>query len=189
MTSYIGEAPVDETLQPVFRAMQEQFGFVPNFFRVQSARPDLIDAEARLVDAILLRNGALTRHQKEYIFLVCSAANLSTYCVTAHCEMVRLLGLHGPAPEQIAVDPAAADLPMVLKALLAFAAKLNTQPAKVCRRDVDALRTYGYTDEQILETVLMVGLAKFANFVSLGLGITPDFDPPQAVLDRIGANA
>jgi len=35
---------------------------------------------------------------------VCSAANLSTYCVTAHCEIVRILGIEGPEPEQIALD-------------------------------------------------------------------------------------
>ena len=47
---------------------------------------------------------------------------------------------------------------------------------KIGKTDVDDLHTYGYGDEQILETVLMVGLAKFANFVSSGLGTRPDFD-------------
>lgn len=47
-----------------------------------------------------------------------------------------------------------------------------------------ALHTYGYTDAQILETVLMVGLAKFSNFVAFGLGTVPDFDPSQAILAR-----
>jgi len=48
-----------------------------------------------LVHALLVKEGALSRRHKEYIFLVCSAANLSTYCVTAHCEIVRMLGLKG----------------------------------------------------------------------------------------------
>jgi alkylhydroperoxidase family enzyme len=55
-----------------------------------------------------------------------------------------------------------------LKALLNFAAKLNRQPAKVGRRDIDALHTYGSTAQQILETVMMVGLAKFSNYVAFG---------------------
>lgn len=185
--SYLHEVPADENDIPTLGVMKNTFGFIPNFFRAQTMRPDLIDAEAQLVGAILLKEGALTRKEKEYIFLICSAANLSTYCVTAHCEMVRMLGIQGPEPEQIAVDHAAADIPMVLKALLAFAAKLNNQPGKVGRRDVDALRTYGYSDEQILEAVLMVGLAKFANFVSIGLGTVPDFDPPKLLLERRGA--
>jgi alkylhydroperoxidase family enzyme len=74
-----------------------------------------------------------------------------------------------------------------MKALLNFAAKLNRQPAKVSRRDIDVLHTYGYTGAQILETVLMVGLAKFSNFVAFGLGTLPDFDVSQAVLARAEA--
>jgi uncharacterized peroxidase-related enzyme len=177
----------DENDLPTLRAIKDSFGFVPNFYRAQTMRPDLIDAEVQLVNAILVKEGALTRQQKEYIFLVCSAANLSTYCVTAHCEMVRMLGIQGPEPEQIALDHTAANLPVPLKALLNFAAKLNRQPTKVARRDIDALHTYGYTDQQIMEAVLMVGLAKFANFVSFGLGTAPDFDPSKAILARFSA--
>lgn len=179
--SYLPQV-ADENDLPTLRLIKDTFGFIPNFFRAQTMRPDVIDAEVQLVGAILVKEGALTRQQKEYIFLVCSAANLSTYCVTAHCEMVRMLGIEGPEPEQIALDHAATNLPMTLKALLNFAAKLNRQPSKVSRRDIDALHTYGYTDEQILETVLMVGLAKFSNFVAFGLGTVPDFDASKVVL-------
>ena len=182
----------DENDLPMLQQIKDAFGFVPNFYLAHTIRPDLINAEAQLVDAILGKEGALTRQQKEYIFLVCSAANLSTYCVTAHCEMVRMLGIEGPEPEQIALDHTAANLPMQMKALLNFAAKLNRQPTKVSRRDIDALHTYGYNDEQVLETVLMVGLAKFANFVAFGLGTAPDFDASKVVLrgaETAGANA
>ena len=50
---------------------------------------------------------------------------------------------------------------------------------------MDALRTYGYTDEQIHEAVVMVGLAKFANYIAFGLGTLPDFDSSKlAFLER-----
>src|SRR5262249_10198678 len=103
------------------------FGFIPNFFRAQTLRPDLIDAEAGLVSAILVKEGALTRRQKEYIFLVCSAGNLSTYCVTAHCEIVRMLGIEGPEPEQIALDHTVSDIPNSEKALLDVVAEDGLQ--------------------------------------------------------------
>jgi len=104
--------------------------------------------------------------------------------VTAHCEIVRMLGIEGPEPEQIAVDHTATKLPMTLKALLNFAVKLNKEPRKVGSRDIDALRTYGYTEEQILEAVVMVGLAKFANHIAFGLGTVPDFKVAPAILQR-----
>ena len=173
--SYLRETTFDEKDYPTLKLIKEDYGFIPNFFKAQTARPDLLDAEVGLVDAILIKEGALARSQKEYIFLVCSAANLSTYCVTAHCEIIRMLKLAGPEPEQIALDHMSTDLPMVDKALLNFALKLNNHALKITQEDIDDLRTYGFSAQQILETVMCVGLAKFANCVGFGLGTVPDY--------------
>ena len=173
--TYLRKQPHDEKDFPVFATIREQFGFLPNFFPAQTLRPDLVDAEINLMAAILLKEGALSRRQKEYIFLVCSAANLSTYCVTAHCEIVRMLHLDGPEPEQIAIDHVHAKIPIADKALLNFCAKLNSQPAKIGSSDIDALRTYGFGEQQIHEAIVTVGFAGFANTVAFGLGTVPDF--------------
>jgi alkylhydroperoxidase family enzyme len=116
--SYLHDKPLDETEFPPFAAVKGVFGFVPNFFRAQTMRTDLV--------------------------------------------------------------------PVADKALLNFALKLNGQPRKVSRRDIDILRTYGFTEQQILETVVTVGFAKFANWVAFGLGTVPDFEPvklPHAAAD------
>jgi len=173
---YLREAPLDETNFPPFAQIKSSYGFIPNLFKAQTLRPDIIQANLALGNLILRQPGALSRKDKEYIFLVCSAANLSTYCVTAHCEIIRMLKLEGPEPEQIAVDFASTNLPLVTKALLSFVSKLTAEPTKITADDVDTLRTYGYTDEQILEAVLVVSWAKFANFNAFGLGTLPDFD-------------
>jgi uncharacterized peroxidase-related enzyme len=175
--SYIKEVPLDEETFAPFAGARRMFGFIPNLFRAQSLRPDFIETQTALVHAVLLKEGALSRRQKEYVFLVCSAANLSTYCVTAHCEIVRGLKLSGPEPEIIAVDHLRADIPVADKMLLTFARKLNDQPLKMTARDIEGLRLYGFTDEQILETVAVASLAKFANWLSFGLGSLPDFEP------------
>ncbi|MGA8762424.1 MAG: peroxidase-related enzyme [Candidatus Sulfotelmatobacter sp.] len=174
--SYLRNQPYDEKDFPAFAVIREQLGFLPNFFLAQTARPDMIDAEMTLTGNLLLKEGALARRQKEYIFLVCSAANLSTYCVTAHCEIVRMLRLEGPEPEQIAIDYVHAKIPVADKALLNFCSKLNGQASKIGPSDVEALRTYGFSEQQILEAVLLVGWAKFANTVAFGLGTVPDFE-------------
>ena len=173
--SFLSEQPFDEKDYPTLKILKDEYGFIPNFFKAQTARPDLIDAEVQLVDAILIKDGALTRQHKEYIFLVCSAANLSTYCVTAHCEIIRMLKLAGPEPEQIALDHMSTDLPIIDKALLNFALKLNNHGLKITQEDIDDLRTYDFNDQQILEIVMCVGLAKFANYVGFGLGTVPDY--------------
>jgi len=173
--AYLKDQPFDEKDFPMFRAIREQFGFLPNFFPAQTRRPDFVETEINLMAAILLKDGALARRQKEYIFLVCSAANLSTYCVTAHCEIVRGLKLEGPEPEQVAIDYTHSKISMTDKALLNFCSKLNHESQKIKAADVEALRTYGFTEQQILEAVVIVGFAKFANVVAFGLGTVPDF--------------
>jgi uncharacterized peroxidase-related enzyme len=188
--SYLQEVPPDEPTARKFESVRAGFGFVPNFYRAQTRRPDLVDAELTLMSTILNVEGALTRQQKEYLFLVCSAANMSTYCVTAHCEIVRMLGIKGPEAEQIAIDYTSTALPMTIKALLAFATKLTMQPTKIARQDIDDLRTYGFTEQQIMETVVVVGFAKFANYVAFGLGVAPDFDSSKvALVESDGAHA
>ena len=173
--SYIKNQPFDEKDFPAFAAIRHQFGFLPNFFPAQTLRPDFIETEIGLMAAILLKEGALTRRQKEYIFLVCSAANLSTYCVTAHCEIVRMLKIEGPEPEQIAIDHVHSKISIADKALLNFCSKLNNESPRITPADLEALRTYGFTEQQILEAVVIVGFAKFANVVAFGLGTVPDF--------------
>ena len=182
--SYLGPIRFDEKDFPTLQLIKSDYGFIPNFFIAQTMRPDIIDAEVQLVEAILIKESSLARRLKEYIFLVCSAANLSTYCVTAHCEIIRLLKIEGPEPEQIALDHTATNLPIVDKAMLNFALKVNNHPLKVAESDIEGLRTYGFTDQQIFEAVLCVGLAKFANYIGFGLGTVPDFKTLQLDLSK-----
>ena len=68
--SYVREEPLDEKNYPPFAEMKKLFGFIPNFFRAQTMRPDLIEAELPLINAVLMQDGALGRRRKEYVFLV-----------------------------------------------------------------------------------------------------------------------
>jgi len=68
------------------------------------------------------------------------------------------------------------DLPIVDKALLNFSLKLNNHPLKITQDDIDDLKTYGFDDQQILEAVMCVGLAKWANYIGFGLGTVPDYE-------------
>lgn len=180
--SYLANVPHDESTFPLFAEIKRAFGFIPNFYRAQTLRTDLIEAEAQWVYAALIKPGALSRKEKEYVFLVCSAANLNTYCVTAHCEIVRMLKIDGPEPELVALDYHAAALPVRIKALLNYAVKLNNTPHLVKEEDVDVLRTYGYSDQEILETISMVAVARMASAIAFGVGAVPDFENPRVVL-------
>ena len=55
--------------------------------------------------------------------------------------------------------------------MLRFAVKLTTTPAAVNDADVDALRSAGFSDRDILDIVEVVGYYAYANRIADGLGV------------------
>jgi len=55
--------------------------------------------------------------------------------------------------------------------MLRFAVKLTAQPGAMNEADVEALRTAGFSDRDILDIVEVVGYYAYANRVADGLGI------------------
>ena len=55
--------------------------------------------------------------------------------------------------------------------MLRFATKLTTTPGAMNDTDVDALRSAGFSDRDILDIVEVVGYYAYANRVADGLGI------------------
>jgi len=166
--SFIPEVPLDEKLFAPFV-----------LFRAQTLRPDVVQAETDLYAAIVGRESALTRLQKECIMLVASVANLNSYCVAGHSEMLRGLRLDGLDPDEIAADHRSADLPESDKAFLDFVEKLTRRPDRMTRDDIEALRRQGFTDAQILEGVQVTALSAFLNCLASGLGAVPDEIPKE----------
>jgi RNA polymerase sigma-70 factor (ECF subfamily) len=162
---------------PPFAFFLERFGSIPNLFRAQTLRPDAIAAEAGAFRNVLIPEDILSHVQKECILLVVSAANLNTYCVAAHCEMLRAMGVSMEESDQIAVDHHQADLSEANKALLDFALKLAVRPLEFGREEIDRLLTSGFTEEHILEAVVVTAFNNFINTLQMGLGTTPDVEP------------
>ncbi|MGB8438184.1 MAG: peroxidase-related enzyme [Candidatus Acidiferrales bacterium] len=163
-----------------FAIVEKSHGFLPNFFRAQALRPDLLEAQLEATGMILQPEDVLTRVQKECILLAVSAANLNSYCVAIHCNLLRGLGMPPEEGDQIAVDYQESNLGPTDKALLAFAIKLGTRAAEFSREDVLELRTVGFSDAQILEAEVVTALNNFANTLQMGLAIDPDFGPPAS---------
>ena len=161
-----------------FAGFLKTHGFIPNVFRAQTLRPDVLEAVAASVGKILMPADMLTRVQKESIFVAASAAMLNSYCVAAHCNFLRGLGLSPQDGDQIALDHHKSNLPESDKTLLDFALKLASRPSEICLGDVDRLRTIGFSDEQILECIALTALSSYINTIRIGLGVEPDFELP-----------
>jgi len=162
---------------PPFAIFLERFGFIPNLFRAQTLRPDVLEAEVELFGNVLGPKDFLSHVQKECILLVASGANLNTYCVADHCEMLRAMGVSMEESDQIVLDHNEADLSKETKALLDFVLKLAARRSRISSEDIANLRGHGFTEEHILETVAVTALNNFLNTLQMGLGTTPDVKP------------
>ena len=157
--------------------LKRNFGLAPRIYRAQMNRPDLVDAQVRLLDQLLFSKGALSRVQKEFILLAVSAENQNSYFSALHCQTLQFLGVKPDQSERVAIDHREANLPESDVVLLDFVRKLASSPGSFTELDVEALRKSDFSDEQILEAVLMVGLTQLLNCIQTGLGTEPDFKP------------
>jgi RNA polymerase sigma-70 factor (ECF subfamily) len=157
--------------------LKRNFGLAPRIYRAQMLRPDLVDAQVRMLDRLLFTKGALSRVQKEFILLTVSSENNNSYLPALHCQTLQFLGIKADQSQQVAIDHREANLSDSDVALLDFARKLTSNPHSFTDLDVESLRKSDFNDEQILEAVLTVGLAQLLNCIQFGLGIEPDFKP------------
>ena len=173
----IDEVPPAESLS----VLKRNFGLVPKIYRAQLLRPDLVDAQVHMLGRLLFKKAGLTRVQKEFILLAVSAENRNSYFPALHCQTLQFLGVKPEQSQQVTLDHRAANLSESDIVLLDFARKLATDPHLLTADDVESLRESHFTDEQILEAVLMVGLTQFLNVLQFGLGTEPDFKPRAIV--------
>jgi len=157
--------------------LKRNFGLAPRVYRAQLLRPDLVDAQVNLLDRLLFTKGALSRLQKEFILLAVSAENNNSYFPALHCQTLQFLGVKPEQSQQVTIDHREANLPELDVVLLDFARKLAAEPRSFTELDVESLRRSSFTDEQILEAVLMVGLTQLLNCIQMGLGTESDFKP------------
>ena len=89
---------------------REEFGLIPNAFRAQTLRPDVLDAEADFIQVILVSQTSLTQIQKYCISLAVSVAHQNVYWVGFHAGMLEKLGMPANEVDQIITDHRASDL-------------------------------------------------------------------------------
>lgn len=167
----IGEDEADGKLFDVYDEIQRNRGRVSNILRSQSLDPKALRAHLDLYMATVFGKGGLSRREAELLAVVVSHANGDAYCAQHHAEA---LDRYAKDPEWVKLvtnDPAKAKLTEREAALVHFALGLTKEPGKGQKKAVDALRSRGFTDEQVLQAVEIVAYFNFANRLSLGLGV------------------
>ena len=154
-------------------AVQDKAGFIPNVFLAWSHRPDEFRAFFAYHDALLEKDGGLTKAEREMIVVATSAVNHCHYCVIAHGAILRIRTKQPLLADQIAVNYLHADL-APQRAMLNFGVKVATASHEVGEADFAELRRHGMTDEDIWDIGAIAALFALSNRMANLMALRPN---------------
>jgi len=171
--AFIETTPPNDT-RDVARAMlerqQKHYGYVPNYAKVFTDRPDILNLWADLLAGI-------RRHIDPRRFeLVTFAASLelgNSYCALAHGKVLRDRILSPEAMHALAQGDTRA-FPEAEVAMMDLARKVVADSSSVTQRDVDRLRRAGLGDDEIFDVVATAAARCFFAKLCDALGAAPD---------------
>ena len=128
-----------EDIRSRLLAVQEKSGFIPNVFLTLAFRPDEFRAFFAYHDALMEKDGGLTKAEREMIVVATSSANQCQYCVIAHGAILRIRAKNPLLADQVAVNYRKADITPRQLAVLDFAMKVSQEAQRVSDADFAAL--------------------------------------------------
>src|SRR5256885_8794219 len=152
-----------EDIRTRILAVQEKSGFVPNVFLTLAYRPEEFRAFFAYHDALMEKEGGLSKAEREMIVVATSAANQCHYCVIAHGAILRIRAKDPLIADQVAVNYLNAPLTPRQRAMLDFALKVARRSHDVGEDDFALLRTHGLSDEDVWDVGAIAALFALSN--------------------------
>ena len=144
-------------------AVQEKSGFIPNVFLTLAYRPDEFRAFFAYHDALMDKDGGLTKAEREMIVVATSSANQCQYCVIAHGAILRIRAKNPLIADQIAINYRKADITPRQKAMLDFAMKVALQAQIVSEDDFVALSNHGFSNDDVWDIATIAAFFGLSN--------------------------
>ena len=163
-----------EDIRARILAVQEKAGFVPNVFVTLAHRPDEFRAFFAYHDALMEKEGGLSKAEREMIVVATSGANDCLYCIVAHGAILRAYAKNPLVADQVAVNYRKADITPRQKAMLAFALKVAQQSAEIVDEDFAALRAHGFSDEDIWDIGAIAAFFALSNRIANMVAMRPN---------------
>ena len=156
--------------RPMLDAVQKKLGMVPNLFKTFAHSPAVL--QYYLAGSEALGSGALPAGLREQIALATAGANECDYCASAHTLMGKGAGL---APSEMADNLRGHSQAAKTQAALTFAAAIVQDHGQVSDAQLQAVRSAGYNDAEVVEIVANVVANIFTNYFNHVAGTVIDF--------------
>jgi uncharacterized peroxidase-related enzyme len=152
----------------------EKSGFVPNVFRALARRPAELRAFLDYHDALMEKSEGLSKAERELVVVATSGANHCTYCVVAHGAILRIRTKNPLIADQVAVNPAKADLTDRQRAIVDFAMRVAEDSESIDDDDLAEMRNKGFSDDEIWDIGAITALFALSNRYANFAGIRPN---------------
>ena len=177
----IPDEEASEDLLDILKLARTPHGTVDNVMRVHSLRPNTMKGHVVLYRAALHdETNTLPEWLQETISSYVSILNECPYSFANHWANARHLindNTRADAIEKALNDHKPEDVFEGRElALLTYTEKLTTAPGKMVESDVEALKSNGIDDGQILEANQIIGYFNYVNRCLNGLGVSTDGD-------------
>ena len=156
-------AELPEDVRSRILAVQEKSGFVPNVFLALAHRPAEFRAFFDYHDALMEKEGGLSKAEREMIVVATSGANDCQYCVVAHGAILRIRARNPLIADQVAVNYRKADLTPRERAMLDFAMKVALDSGSVSEEDFAALRAAGFSQDEAWDIAAIAAFFAMSN--------------------------
>ena len=178
-TETVPEEEASGDVATMYETDRQAFGYLPNFTKGFSLRPDVY-AAWRQLNGVIKGNMDLRRYE---LATFAAARRLrSSYCSLAHGSVLADKFMSPEGVRALVGDVETAELDEVDIAVVDLADKVARDATSVTRDDVDRLRTLGLGDAEIVDVVLAAAVRCFFSKVLDGLGMGADYN--FAHLDR-----
>jgi uncharacterized peroxidase-related enzyme len=154
----VDEENADGKVKAVYDQLKSMVGKVPGVMKALSPWPDVLELYATRVGMIMFSETLLARSVKEMIAALVSKINSCDYCLTYHKSFMVDAGLSSLDAEAVVADYQTSSITDAEKKLLAYVEKVTCHAYKTTDADVEGLKESGWSEEQILEATLVVGL-------------------------------
>jgi uncharacterized peroxidase-related enzyme len=155
-------------------AVQEKSGFVPNVFLTLAYRPDEFRAFFAYHDALMDKDGGLSKAEREMIVVATSSANQCHYCVVAHGAILRIRAKNPQIADQIAINYRKADITARQKAMLDFAMKVSRAAEEIFEQDFIDIARHGFSDDDIWDIAAISAFFALSNRMANVTGMRPN---------------
>lgn len=165
---------LDDDVREQILAARERMGFIPNVYLALAHRPEEFRAFFAYRNAVMERDGGLSKVEREMIVVATSVTVNCTYCVVSHGAMLRLRSGEPVLADKIAIDYRHAPLSARQRGMLDYAVKLSRRPQEVGEVDRQALIDLGFEREDIWDISSVVAFFALSNRMVHALGLVPN---------------